>query len=94
MAKSVMRVPPTGPTDLVEIKSAEEPWTKCILEDGTTLEIRPVIVAVRRFRNKFNDDGSPIYEVKAALVTNTTSPKGLYETAAKKGAKKRSVKEK
>ena len=97
MARRAKRASPTGltgPTEPVGIKSANEPWTTCILEDGTTLEIRPVIVAVRRSRNRFNDDGSPIYEVKSAILTNATSPKKLYKKAAKKHVKKRSAKKK
>ncbi len=97
VARSAKKAAPTGltgPTERVGIKSANEPWTTYILEDGTTLELRPVIVGVRRSRNKFNDDGSPIYEVKSAILTNAISPKKLYKKAAKKRVKKKSAKKK
>lgn len=97
VARSAKKATPTGltgPTERVGIKSTNEPWTTCILEDGTTLELRPIIVGVRRLRNKFNEDGSPIYEVKSAILTSSTSPKRLYKKAAKKRVKKRSTKKK
>ncbi len=85
---------PTGRSERVGVKSANEQWSTINLEDGSILEIRPAIVEVRRLRNKFNDDRSPIYSVKAALLTNVNSPKKLYKKAAKNGAKKRSAKKK
>ncbi len=91
-AKKASALPPTAPSDRVAIKSASEPWSIIDLDDGTTLEIRPAIVEVRRLRNKFADDGSPVYVVKAALLTNTISPKRLFKKVAKKSAKKKSAK--
>ncbi len=85
---------PTAPSDRVGVKSANEQWSIIDLDDGTTLEIRPAIVEVRRLRNKFNDDGSPIYALKTVMLTNTISPKRLSKKVAKKSTKKKSAKKK
>ncbi len=91
-APSLIRL--SGPTVRVGVTSTNEAWSTCILEDGSTLEIRPAILEVRRVRNRFNDDRSPIYEVKSVLLTNVISPKKLYKKAVKKHVKKRSTKKK
>ena len=86
----------SGPSVRVGITSTNEVWSTCTLDDGTIIEIRPAIVEVRRLRNKFNDDGSPVYVVKSALLINTETPKKLRKGAAKKtvkkGTKRRSAK--
>ncbi len=93
-AKKASAPPPTDPSDRVEVKSANEQWSVIVLDDGTTLEIRPAVVEARRLRNQFNDDGSPIYAVKTAMLTNAISPKRLFKKLAKKSTKKKSAKKK
>ena len=93
-AKKASASPPTSPSDRIGVKLASEHWSTIDLDDGTKLEIRPVVMDVRRLRNKFNDDGSPIYAMKSAILTNVTSPKKLFKKVAKKAAKKKSAKKK
>lgn len=75
-------IDPSAASDPVEIVSTDEHWSKCILKDGSVIRIRPVIVEVRRARNKFNPDGEPLYLLKTALITDTKSPPRLRKKTA------------
>ena len=84
-------IDPDSPSDPVEIVSSDERWSQCTLKDGSIIRLRPVVVEVRRARNKFNPDGEPIYLLKTALITDTKSPPRLRKkttTTAKRPRKK------
>lgn len=52
----------------VSIKESTERWTEVQLEDGTTLRIKPNVVAVTRIDGQYDQDGNPMY----ALTANQT----------------------
>lgn len=83
-----VRVDTSGPSDPIEVVSVNENWSECTLEDGTIIRIRPVVAEVRRQRNKFDDAGEPIYNVKTALLLSSRSPKKLHKKAVKSKKKK------
>lgn len=99
MARSAKKSLPSGidpnaPSDPVDIASSDERWSECTLKDGSIIRLRPVVVEVRRARNKFNPDGEPIYLLKTALITDTKSPPRLRKktTAAAKRPQKKTAK--
>jgi hypothetical protein len=50
----------------VPIKNSSEPWTEVLLEDGTVMRLKQIIVQVVRIDGKYDDQGNPVYIVKAA----------------------------
>lgn len=54
----------------IPVVTAEEPWTKVELKDGAALRMKNVIISVIRLEGKFDQEGSPIYIVKAAQAVS------------------------
>jgi hypothetical protein len=51
------------------------------LADGTTLRLRPVMIAVFRADGEYTPDGDPVYNMKSTLITDVRAP----DSAAKPG---------
>jgi len=63
--------------DLVEIVESSEPWSEYVLADGTTIRIKFVLGAAYRAKNKWNEDGDPLYVTKAQTVVMAVVPDDL-----------------
>jgi hypothetical protein len=65
-----------GLTDLpqntteIEMLEAKESWSVYRLADGTTLRIKPVMIAVFRADGVNTQDGEPVYNMKSTLITD------------------------
>jgi hypothetical protein len=47
------------------------------LADGTTLRLKPVMIAVFRADGQFTPDGEPVYNMKSTLITDVRAPATL-----------------
>ena len=68
-------------TTEIEILEAKERWSEYRLADGTTLRLRPVMIAVFRADGEYTPDGDPVYNMKSTLITDVRAP----DLAAKPG---------
>ena len=59
----------------IEILEAKERWSEYRLADGTTLRLRPVMIAVFRADGQHTPDGDPVYNMKSTLVTDVRGAK-------------------
>ena len=67
--KVKVAMPPDG--KLVEglevpVVESTERWTEVKLEDGTVLRIKPTVVSAIRIPGQYDQDGNPMYALKAA----------------------------
>jgi hypothetical protein len=68
------------PTDLgqdaneIEMLEARENWSVYRLADGTTLRIRPVMIAVFRADGQVGPAGEPVYNMKSTIITDVRVP--------------------
>ena len=61
----------------VDITESSERWTDITLSDGTTIRTKPVILSVIRFKNMYDQEGNPVYQLKANQVMVADSPDHL-----------------
>lgn len=66
---------PTGLIDGFEVAVSEstERWTEVMLEDGSVLRLKPVVIAAIRIDGQFDPEGNPIYQLKVNQVMITAS---------------------
>ena len=63
----------------IEILEAKERWSEYRLADGTTLRLRPVMIAVFRADGQYTTDGDPVYNMKSTLVTDVRAPDSMVK---------------
>ena len=68
-------------TTEIEMLEAKETWSAYRLSDGTTIRIKPVMIAVFRADGQTTADGEPVYNMKSTLITDVRAP----ATATKSG---------
>lgn len=58
-----------------EVSFVEEnnPWSVFILEDGTRLKVRPILIRVTTTNNKLAD-GQPAYNIHTQLIIDQAAP--------------------
>ena len=61
-------------TTEIEIVETKERWSEYRLADGTTLRLRPVMIAVFRADGQYTADGDPVYNMKSTLITDVRKP--------------------
>lgn len=57
-----------GATTEIDMLEAKEVWSEYRLSDGTTLRVKPVMIAVFRADGQQSPDGEPVYNTKSTLV--------------------------
>lgn len=57
-------------TTEIDMVEAKETWSVYRLSDGTTLRIKPVMIAVFRADGQQTADGEPVYSMKSTLITD------------------------
>ena len=65
----------------VDVLEAKEVWSEYRLADGTTLRIKPIMIAVSRVEGEHTLDGDPVYNMKSTLVTDLRAPQELKKSA-------------
>lgn len=61
----------------VEVSQATERWNEYLLEDRSTLKLKPVVTEVKRLIGQYDNEGNPIYIVTASNVVAASSPESL-----------------
>ena len=54
----------------IEMLDAKENWSVYRLADGTTLRIKPVMIAVFRADGQQGPSGEPVYNMKSTVITD------------------------
>ena len=87
--KTKVQLPNIGVVDAVEvgIKESAERWTEIQLDDGTLIRIRPVVLTVFRIEGHYDQDGNPLYQVKANQVMTADAQEHLKKDAIASGSK-------
>jgi hypothetical protein len=72
-----------SPNQLTEIEmlEAKERWSEYRLADGSTLRLKPVMIAVFRAEGQYTPDGEPVYNMKSTLITDVRSPASLTRSS-------------
>ncbi len=63
-------------TSEVEMLESKEVWSEYRLADGTTLRVKPVMIAVFRADGQHTAEGEPVYNTKSTLVMDVRAPNG------------------
>lgn len=63
----------------VDMLDAKELWSEYRLSDGTTLRVKPVMIAVFRADGHESADGEPVYNTKSTLVMDVRAPNGAMK---------------
>jgi hypothetical protein len=58
----------------IEMLEARENWSIYRLADGTTLRIKPVMIAVFRAEGQQGSAGEPVYNMKSTIITDVRVP--------------------
>jgi hypothetical protein len=58
----------------IEMLEAKETWSVYRLADGTTLRIKPVMIAVFRAEGQQGAAGEPVYNMKSTIITDVRAP--------------------
>ena len=66
-----VQVVPNGP--LVDgfdvpLRRWTEQWCEAELEDGTSVRIKPVVVAIIRVKDQYDQEGNPVYVFKGGMA--------------------------
>lgn len=72
-------VPGQHPREITEVRilSAVEPWCEYVLDDGTKMKVKMVVVGFDRVEGEYDPTGNPRYAMKASLVVHAEVPEGL-----------------
>lgn len=54
----------------IEMLEAKENWSIYRLADGTTMRIKPVMIAVFRAEGQQGPAGEPVYNMKSTVITD------------------------
>jgi hypothetical protein len=66
----------------VPIKESSEPWSEVHLEDGTIFRLKAVVASVVRIDGQFDQEGNPVYVVKATQAVSIVEvPESLRKKA-------------
>jgi len=57
-------------TPEIEMLESKEAWSIYHLSDGTTLRIKPVMIAVFKADGEQTAEGEPVYSMKSTLITD------------------------
>jgi hypothetical protein len=58
----------------IEMLEARETWSVYRLADGTTLRIKPVMIAVFRAEGQQGPAGESVYNMKSTIITDVRAP--------------------
>ena len=64
-------------TTEIEMLEAKERWSEYRLADGTTLRLKPVMIAIFRAEGQYTQDGEPVYNMTCTLITDVRAPEAL-----------------
>ena len=77
MAKRTIRMPYKGRVIEAEemiVERASEEWNTYILDDGTVVRLKVVVLRVARIPGEYDDEGNEVFVVKSNNVVVVDSP--------------------
>jgi hypothetical protein len=77
MSKRTIKMPYKGRTVEAEemiVQRATEEWNTYLLDDGTVIRLKPVVLRVARIPGEYDDEGNEIFIVKSNNVMVVDSP--------------------
>ena len=91
MPNKTLKVPLPGSQTMVDavevgVEEATERWTDILLADGSQIRIKTVILGVVRLVGNYDNDGNPMYQLKANQVMTVSSPEHLQKGAGESKA--------
>lgn len=67
----------------VPIKESTERWSEIILEDGTTIRLKPNVLSVTRIEGQWDQNDNPMYAVFSnQMMTVVSTPAHLKKPAS------------
>jgi hypothetical protein len=57
----------------VDITESTERWSEIHLGDGSILRLKPSVVSATRIEGQYDQDGNPLYMIKAAQMMSVAS---------------------
>ena len=70
----------------VPINESTEKWSDVQLGDCTVLRLKPVVISVFRIDGHYDQDGNPVYQIKANQVMAVEAPEHLRKGAGTSSA--------
>lgn len=67
----------TGTGVEVRVVSSKEEFSTFVLEDKTTIRLRPVVTAIHRVEGQYDESGQPVYLVNFQTIMAVTAPDDL-----------------
>jgi hypothetical protein len=61
----------------LSFQNAREHWNEYLLDDGTVIRLKPVATEVLRIDGKFDNEGNPVYVLKATNIVTVSPPEDL-----------------
>ncbi|MGI8777311.1 MAG: hypothetical protein ACR2LJ_07960 [Acidimicrobiales bacterium] len=58
-------------------RATGEYWNEYLLDDGTIVRLKPIVVQVLRIDGVYDEEGTPVYAVKANNVVVSSAPDEL-----------------
>jgi len=67
-----------------DFKTVKEDWNVYDLQDGSRIRLKTVVSIIAKVPNEFDNEGNPVYVVKASNVMSVSAPDHLKKGADKK----------
>lgn len=86
LADKTVKVPLPGTQTMVDavevpVEEATERWTDIRLADGSQIRMKTVVVGVVRIVGKYDNEGNPMYSLKANQIMSVNAPEHLRQGA-------------
>ena len=65
----------------LEFDSKVEGWSRYTLEDGTTMNMKVLLLDVLRIEGEYDDNGNPLYQFQAQYIAGIQAPENLKKKA-------------
>ena len=62
---------------VVKVVKADEPFTYITLEDGSEITMRNTVARVLRYKNTWDENGNPIYDIQGSGYVTINAPEKL-----------------
>lgn len=63
----------------VGFRTSGEYWSEYLLDDGTVIRLKPVVLSVMRLEGQYDNEGQPGYAVKTNNVVVISAPEDLMQ---------------
>lgn len=63
----------------VPVLESTERWTDIKLEDGSVIRLKSIVLSVARLINRYDEEGNPMYVLKANQVMTVDVPEHLRQ---------------